>query len=219
MLCRYSILFFAYTQSQVNFRYCIDLTDSSGCIFTSISSSTPISVTPATPTIPNSFSAANRKQSANIIVLLYHYQVWDVIVLEIMKTILLCSLSYFVIVFLAGFVLGVFRVLLLAPGLGERYAELAEMPLMLIVIYLAARLIVFRFSALPHLSGYLTVGLFAVALLLLIEFTLVLGLRDITIADYLASRDPVSGTAYAVSLVLYLLMPFIIAKKKARDKG
>lgn len=136
-----------------------------------------------------------------------------------MKTILLYSLSYFVLVFLAGFVLGVFRILLLVPELGERYAELAEMPLMLIVIYLAARLVVYRFSALPHLSGYLIIGLFSVVLLLLIEFTLVSGLRNITIAEYLASQDPVSGTAYAVSLVLYLLMPFIIAKKKARDNG
>lgn len=132
-----------------------------------------------------------------------------------MKTILLCSFSYFALVFLAGFVLGFIRVLLLVPEIGERYAEFLEMPLMLIVIYFSARLLVYRFPRLPRLSGYLTVGLIAVSLLLLAEFTFVLSLRNMSLAEYFASRDPVSGSAYALSLVLYLVMPFILARKKA----
>lgn len=139
------------------------------------------------------------------------------IYLKIMKTILLTSLVYFALVFLSGFMLGVVRVLLLVPQLGERYAELIEMPLMLIVIYLSAKLVVHRFATLPGLSDYLTVGLIALVLLLLIEFTFVLGLRDMSLAEYLASRDAVSGTAYALSLVVYLFMPFIIARKKTRN--
>lgn len=136
-----------------------------------------------------------------------------------MKSILLRSLTYFVLVFLSGFMLGVVRVLLLVPQLGERYAELVEMPLMMVVIYFSARLIVYRFPALPSLSGYLIIGLIAMALLLLIEFTFVLSLREISLADYLASRDAVSGTAYALSLGVYLVMPFILATKKTRDDG
>ena len=133
-----------------------------------------------------------------------------------MKTILLYGFSYFVLVFLAGFVLGVIRVLLLVPEIGEQYAELVEMPLMLIAIYFSARLIVNRFVTLPRLSDYLAVGILALTLLLLIEFTLVLKLREISVAEYISSRDPVSSTAYAVSLLIYMLMPVLVAKKFRR---
>ena len=35
----------------------------------------------------------------------------------------------------------------------------------------------------------------------------------VTLRDYLANRDPVSGTAYVVSLVLYVLMPLFVARR------
>ena len=134
-----------------------------------------------------------------------------------MKTILLCSFSYFALVFLAGFVLGFIRVLLLVPEIGERYAELLEMPLMLLAIYLSAKLIVIRFATLQRDSAYLVVGVLALLLLLVIEFTLVMELREISLAEYIASRDPISGTTYVVSLFIYMLMPFLIAKKFLRN--
>ena len=52
------------------------------------------------------------------------------------------GLLYFTLVFVAGFILGTTRVLLLVPQVGERNAELIEMPLMLVVIYFSARFIV-----------------------------------------------------------------------------
>ena len=132
-----------------------------------------------------------------------------------MKTILLRSLIYYGLVFLIGFILGTFRVLLLVPTVGEMYAELIEMPLMLIAIYYSAKFLVYRFSALPRLSAYLVIGVIALGLLLLTEFTLVLGLRGISFAQYIAARDPVSGIAYALSLCIYALMPFIISKTRS----
>ena len=54
------------------------------------------------------------------------------------------ALVYFLIVFGAGFVLGIIRVLFALPLLGEGAAELLEMPLMLTVIVLAARWITKR---------------------------------------------------------------------------
>ena len=47
---------------------------------------------------------------------------------------LLAAASYFLLVFLAGFGLGVVRTLWVVPALGERWAELIEIPLMLGVI-------------------------------------------------------------------------------------
>ena len=44
------------------------------------------------------------------------------------------GLAYFALVFGAGFVIGVLRVAFLVPRFGERLAELAEMPLMLLFI-------------------------------------------------------------------------------------
>lgn len=52
---------------------------------------------------------------------------------------------YFGLVFSVGFVLGIARVLLLVPQLGERWAEIAEAPLMLVAILFSARFIVRRF--------------------------------------------------------------------------
>ena len=42
---------------------------------------------------------------------------------------------YFLMVFAVGFVLGVARTLWLVPRVGIRWAELLEMPVMLVVIY------------------------------------------------------------------------------------
>ena len=128
-------------------------------------------------------------------------------------TVVLASLGYFLLVFFAGFILGVIRILLLVPVLDERYAELLEMPLMLLVIYFSARVIVQRFALLTPQTAYLTVGVIALGLLLTVEFTVVLGLRGISLREYFAMRDPVSGTAYAISLIVYTLMPFLLARK------
>ena len=117
------------------------------------------------------------------------------------------------LVFFVGFVLGILRILLLVPVVGERYAELIETPLMLITIYYSARYIVNGYSKIERASSYLYVGVIALTFLLLFEFTLVLGIRGISFEQYISSRDPVTGAAYALSLIIYLLMPFIITKK------
>ena len=58
--------------------------------------------------------------------------------------ILRTALIYFALVFGAGFVLGPLRVLFVVPRIGPRAAELAEIPLMLVVIWFAARWIARR---------------------------------------------------------------------------
>ncbi len=128
-----------------------------------------------------------------------------------MKRALRAGLTYFAMVFGAGFLLGMVRVPLLVPRLGERMAELLEMPVMFVVILLAARFLVRRFSLAPALSGSGAAGVIGLALLLGAELTLALLLQDQSLASYLASRDPISGSVYLVMLVVYAAMPTLVA--------
>lgn len=53
---------------------------------------------------------------------------------------------YFAIVFAVGFVLGTIRTLWVVPRVGERKAELMEMPIMLAVTIVTARWTVLRLA-------------------------------------------------------------------------
>jgi hypothetical protein len=120
------------------------------------------------------------------------------------------GIAYFAIVFGAGFALAFVRIPLLEPRLGSRWAELAELPVMLVVITLAAGWVVRRFAVAPRWPDRVTLGLVALALMLAAEFGLVLSLRGMTIGDYFASRDPVSGTAYYLALAYFALAPAVL---------
>ncbi len=123
------------------------------------------------------------------------------------------GLLYFALVFGAGFVLGPIRVLWLVPRLGERIAELLELPVMLVVIVLSARWIVRRFALPPVAASRLAMGGLAIGLLLAAEFAVVLWLRGMTLAEYFATRDPVSGTAYYAALAAFAVMPMLVERK------
>ena len=120
---------------------------------------------------------------------------------------------YFVLVFGAGFVLGPIRILWVVPRVGERTAELMEAPIMSGVIVLTARWIARRVAAPPTPSRLLGVGFVALGLLLVVEFTVVLWLRGLTIGEYFARRDPVAGTAYIMMLGVFAVMPLLVARK------
>ena len=120
---------------------------------------------------------------------------------------------YFALVFGAGFALGALRVLLMVPRLGARTAELIEAPLMLAVTFLAARWTVRRLAVPPARTPRLAMGGLALGLLLSAEFTVVLGVRGMTLRDYFAALDPVSGTVYYLLLAVFALMPLFVGRK------
>lgn len=120
---------------------------------------------------------------------------------------------YFTLVFAAGFLLGAIRVTLLVPRLGARTAELMETPVMLLVSYGAARWVIRKLAVPFTLSSRLGMGAIALALLLAAEFGFVLWLRGMTVSQYFATRDPVSGTAYYVALGFFALMPMVVARR------
>ena len=130
-----------------------------------------------------------------------------------MKETLKAGVLYFVLVFAAGFVLGTIRTLCVVPRLGVRTAELMEAPIMLGVSILAAQWVVRRVGIPPVLSRRLAAGCIALGLMLLVEFTVVLWIRGLTIQGYLEARDPVSGTVYFVTLGVFAVMPIFIGRR------
>jgi len=127
--------------------------------------------------------------------------------------ILKAGVLYFAFVFGAGFVLGPIRILWVVPLFGTRMAELMETPIMFVVTIFAARWIVRRLAVLPKPSHRLGMGCIGLGLLLVAEFTLVLYLRGLSISEYLATRDPVSGTVYYVMLGVFAIMPVLVARR------
>jgi len=122
------------------------------------------------------------------------------------------GIAYFALVFGAGFILGAVRVAFLVPRLGARMAELLEMPIMFLVMVLAARYIVRRFKLLPSARTRLSTGFLALTLLLAAELSLAVLLQDQSLAQYIASRDPVSGSVYLAMLGLFAALPLMLAR-------
>lgn len=100
--------------------------------------------------------------------------------------ILKAGAAYFGLVFGAGFLLGCIRV----PFLVRRFS----LPL--------------------DTAIRLGVGFVALGLAIAAEFLLALVLAERSVAEYLASRDPVSGSVYLVMLLVFALLPLILARIK-----
>ncbi len=123
------------------------------------------------------------------------------------------GLAYFALVFSAGFILGTVRVLWILPRLGARAAELMEAPIMIAVSFFAARWVVRRRKLPASLQTRLGTGLVALGLLLAAEFSFVLWVRGLTFRAYIATQDPIAGTAYLISLVVFAVLPLLVARK------
>ena len=125
--------------------------------------------------------------------------------------ILQTAVLYFLLVFGAGFVLGTGRILLIVPLVGERVAELLEMPLMLAVIVAAARWVV-RHKLDGRQSSALSVGFVAIGFVLLADLAVGIWLRGMSATEVFLNRDPVSGAAYYAALLFFAVMPTIIVR-------
>lgn len=128
------------------------------------------------------------------------------------------ALAYFFLVFGAGFILGTVRVLFVLPLFGERTAELLEMPLMLIVIVLAARWITRGYLQHAQPREQLAVGWMATGWMLAADFLVGITLRGLSPMEVWLNRDPVSGTVYYLSLLLFATMPRLLARRQRPQK-
>jgi len=120
---------------------------------------------------------------------------------------------YFATVFGAGFMLGAIRTWWIVPRLGDRTAGLLEAPFMLAVTIVAARSIILRFAVPNEPLGRLGMGLVGLVLLIAAEFGLVAWVRKIPLKQYLATRDPISGTVYYILLGAFAIMPLLVLRR------
>src|SRR5689334_5724370 len=110
--------------------------------------------------------------------------------------ILRAALTYFAVVFGAAFLLGTIRVLWVVPRLSgtfgshaARYAELVELPILVVVMMFVARWVIRRF-VLPQATGRrLSVGFVALAFVLVSEYIMIRA-RGSSLAEYFATLDP-----------------------------
>ena len=83
---------------------------------------------------------------------------------------------------------------------------------MLAVTIAAARWTALRLAVASMSSVRLGMGCIALTLMLVAEFGFVLRVRGISIREYLATRDPVSGTVYYLLLIVFAIMPLVVAR-------
>ncbi len=126
---------------------------------------------------------------------------------------------YFTLVFGTGFILGAIRILWVVPRIGTRMAELLEEPIMLVIIIVAAGWVIRWLQLTPALSNRLGMGCIALFLMLLAEFSVMLWVRGMSISEYLAHRDPISGTVYYVELGVLVILSSFIARDIVRPES
>ncbi|HXJ00933.1 MAG TPA: hypothetical protein VNH44_06905 [Micropepsaceae bacterium] len=119
------------------------------------------------------------------------------------------GLVYFAIVFVAGFALGAVRILYVVPHLGATGAVLIELPVMLVISWIACGVVVRRFAIPQHMGHRLTMGTVAFVLLMLAELALArvaFGLSPEQFVNAFATPNGAIGLVGQIAFALFPLM-------------
>lgn len=117
---------------------------------------------------------------------------------------------YFVLVFAAGFLLGIIRTLWLQPALGEAGAILLELPFMLAISLAAAIWLVRRLGVPARPGQRLLMGGIALCLLLLAELLLAGALSGATIGQAAHAMFEPARLPGLMAQMLFGLIPFAL---------
>jgi hypothetical protein len=127
------------------------------------------------------------------------------------------GIVYFAVVFAAGFVLGVFRVLVLLPRISEMTAVLLEIPVMLTIAWFVCRKVIARFAVAQILMDRLAMGLLALVLTLVAEAGISLFLAGRTASEHFdLYRLPHVQIGLAAQLVTALYPAFQSSRSSSR---
>jgi len=114
---------------------------------------------------------------------------------------------YSSLVWLAGFVFGVVRELVLTPSMGPVWAQLGEAPFMAIITWLVAGFVMKRTRVTP-----LAIGLLATVFLLIVETAFAVGIRGHSVATYLDAYDITQGTVFPLLIIWFAIAPWVRAR-------
>jgi hypothetical protein len=135
-------------------------------------------------------------------------------------TALQAGMIYFLLVFAAGSVLGIIRVTLIVPNFGALAGLLIELPLILLLSWLACRLVVRKLRVPADIQPRLIMGGLALALMLLAEAAVATIGLDQPLSEHIAQYGTVLGLIGLAGQLLFAAMPLLrIQVTRARLAG
>lgn len=126
-----------------------------------------------------------------------------------MQRALLAGLVYVAVVFAAAFAIGVVRVLVLAPRLGETVAVLLEVPVVLALSWWICGLLVRRFAVGPEVGGRLAMGGLAFVVLQATEAGLAVTAFGESPSQFLAGFTTPAGVIGLSGQIGFALIPLV----------
>lgn len=114
---------------------------------------------------------------------------------------------YAITVFLIGFILGVIRVLLLAPRLGETTAVIIEAPIMLAASWFVCRWCVDRLDVRRAVPARSLMGMVAFVVLMSAEVGLGAGVFGRSLVDQVATYESPGGAIGLAAQVIFAIFP------------
>ena len=128
------------------------------------------------------------------------------------RTALAAGFWYFLIIFLAGFLLGTVRVLVLAPHIGELAAVAVEGPIILAVSWVTCRWLIGKRHVPARGGPRLIMGGSAFGCLMLAEAALALWVFQLSLAEHLHGyREPAHALGLAGQIV-FGMFPWVQLK-------
>lgn len=127
-----------------------------------------------------------------------------------MATAVMIALRYYAIVFSIAFALGVARTLVIAPALGVTFAVLLEIPVLVLVSWLAAQRLLKNCPL--AISQLAIMGAIAFTLTIASEVILAYLLRGQGIADWASEVARPLGLIGLAGQIAFGLMPFLVGQ-------
>lgn len=122
------------------------------------------------------------------------------------------GIIYGVLAFIAGFVLGALRELVLIPVFGDRTGHLIEfVPLVALIIIIAWRIMAEQSGGSPGVA--LAMGCIGVAVLLALESSVAIFLFGMDVHDYLAGFNIFRGELFPLGLIIMAITPVFFAHR------
>lgn len=131
-----------------------------------------------------------------------------------MRAALIAGMACFALVFCAGFALGMLRVIVVAPRIGELDAVLVELPLMLALSWFACRWAIARFGVASEMQMRAAMG--ASALLLLLAAETMVGMMGMgrDLASQLATYRTTTAQLGLAAQLLFGAMPLLMLRRR-----